>query len=595
LPGWSRPAGIACSRRCSGQTQRPLLFKLFGDAAQASSFALTHSDLQNRLRSNEALSKFLNTLWVGNSFFFVGFSLEALSELLRTLSLQSSGVRHVGLVPRSGWFELEAERLRARYGVVLVPFSPGGELAAAQEAFAYVKESASGPGTRLPEGAISSITSLRLERIGPFEELELEFERGWNVLLGNNGCGKSTILRAIALGLCGDAPQAVEAGGQLLRVGASQGSIEIRAGHASYRTELVRHDDGVYVKSPQITPLQTGKWVVLGFPPVRGVFLNVPRGPSRDGLTKPDVSDLLPLLKGVVDPRVDGIRQWLVNLDVRSKTAKHTEERSKASGIRAAFFGLLNEMTPGAHCAFSHVDEKTWQVWVSTPDGVVPIERLSQGASSLLGWVGSLVQRLYEIYGSSSAPQLQPAVVLVDEVDAHLHPEWQQLVVPLVRKLLPGIQVIATTHSPLIVGNLKQGEFQHIYRREDEVPEVQKIDTSFVGWRADQILTSPAFRLETTRSAEANERLNVYASLQGKKERTPHEEQHLKQLEAWLREDVPSSAESPYRREAEQLLSQAFAQRLNDKPRDEREKLLEEAGKLLAQMDSGEEQTDAPR
>src|SRR3712207_8048617 len=60
----------------------------------------------------------------------------------------------------------------------------------------------------------------------------------------------------------------------------------------------------------------------------------------------------------------------------------------------------------------------------STTDGTIPIELLSQGLSSVLTWVGTLVRRLFETAGESY--RTQPAVVLIDEIDAHLHPAWQR-------------------------------------------------------------------------------------------------------------------------------------------------------------------------
>jgi predicted ATP-binding protein involved in virulence len=50
---------------------------------------------------------------------------------------------------------------------------------------------------------------------------------------------------------------------------------------------------------------------------------------------------------------------------------------------------------------------------------------------------------------------LQPLILLLDEVDIHLHPKWQRLILPAVQKLLPNAQIFASTHSPFVVGSVK--------------------------------------------------------------------------------------------------------------------------------------------
>ncbi len=64
-----------------------------------------------------------------------------------------------------------------------------------------------------------------------------------------------------------------------------------------------------------------------------------------------------------------------------------------------------------------------------------------------------LLQRLYEVNSQVPSPKDASVLVLVDEIDAHLHPSWQRQLLRLLAKTFGGMQLIATTHSPLIVGN----------------------------------------------------------------------------------------------------------------------------------------------
>src|SRR5262249_40918006 len=130
----------------------------------------------------------------------------------------------------------------------------------------------------------AKLTEVVLENIGAFEKLMIKVNEKWTVLLGGNGCGKSTLLRAIALGLTGDVEDS-QAASRLLRNSAETGAIELCVGTVRYRTELVREMDSgrVHVRSLQLTPLQAGQWVVLGFPPLRGVAARALTGAKQVG------------------------------------------------------------------------------------------------------------------------------------------------------------------------------------------------------------------------------------------------------------------------------------------------------------------------
>ncbi len=374
-----------------------------------------------------------------------------------------------------------------------------------------------------------------LTNIGPFEELDLTLGPAWNLLLGNNGCGKSTVLRAVALGLCGDHPRAVETGAELLRSGCDSGSVELQVGAARFRTELVRSRTGgmVRVRTSSLTPLQQGSWAVLGFPAVRGRSVTTPTGISAAQSPEPRVEDLLPLLLDSVDHRLDDIKQWIVNVDAR---ARRGEERARQ--LLDRFFAVLTDLTPGVTLAFDSVDDVSWQVWVRTDDGVVSIDRLSQGMSSILAWVGTLLQRMYDIHPLPPDPAAEPAFVLLDELDAHLHPAWQRLLPGLLRTHFPRVQFLATSHSPLVASDLLPGEL-FVARREPQtspdgeerlVAVVTPVDVDTQGLRADQILTSDLFGLMTSRSPGHQRDVARYSELYAASERTAAQEDELTRL-----------------------------------------------------------------
>jgi hypothetical protein len=99
-------------------------------------------------------------------------------------------------------------------------------------------------------------------------------------------------------------------------------------------------------------------------------------------------------------------------------------------------------------------------------------------------------------------------VVLVDEIDLHLHPEWQRRVIPLLAKTFPNIQFIFTTHSPIVVGSVEWSNI-HVLSVDGPIQMSEAVS----GLSAEQILLSPYFGLETTRS---DRKLEELAALESK-------------------------------------------------------------------------------
>ena len=228
---------------------------------------------------------------------------------------------------------------------------------------------------------------------------------------------------------------------------------------------------------------------------------------------------------------------------------------------------------------------------------IIPLQRLSQGISSLLTWVGTLLERLYEVYGESQHPESEKALVLLDEVDAHLHPKWQYQLIPLLRDVFPNLQVLATTHSPLIVANLQppDGLCYHLLRdggRGGVTAEPVLLE-SLRGMRADQILTGPAFDLDSTRDRGTLALLEEYSELLAIEELTESQRGRLAQLSSHLERDVPSHQETEEARQAGELVEEWLQERLQNIPAEKKEKVIKEAKLYLVQLRTGE--SDASR
>jgi predicted ATP-binding protein involved in virulence len=248
----------------------------------------------------------------------------------------------------------------------------------------------------------------------------------------------------------------------------------------------------------------------------------------------------------------------------------------------------VDKLTPGVSVKFDRVDPGTKKVTVVTADGIVPIEAVSQGTTSLLGWIGVLLQRIYEVYGDEEDPLDRYCIVLIDEIDAHMHPEWQQKLVYQLGALFPKIQFIATTHSPLIVGGMAAGNIQRLVRdQEGRVIQMDNITDLMTAGRVDQILTTPLFGLESARDALTAATLARYTELAAKDKLNAKEDEQLRKDAAFLKTRLPSPLERERSRKAFALLQSALDDHLSKLPEQEAKSLMDEVKVQIQESISG--------
>lgn len=134
----------------------------------------------------------------------------------------------------------------------------------------------------------------------------------------------------------------------------------------------------------------------------------------------------------------------------------------------------------------------------------IPFSDLSLGYQTTIRLIIDIAWRLSEQYPKSNNPFAEPAIILIDEIDLHLHPIWQRKFIDQLVDALNGFsnsQFIVTTHSPLIVQSAAARRDANIVvcRREGDSVIIDQGVEAVKNWRADQILTSDLFGLETAR------------------------------------------------------------------------------------------------
>ncbi|MFK2890816.1 AAA family ATPase [Dyella flagellata] len=139
-------------------------------------------------------------------------------------------------------------------------------------------------------------------------------------------------------------------------------------------------------------------------------------------------------------------------------------------------------------------DDTGRRIMVRTQGRVAPLSQLSDGYKSLLALIVNIMSVLLK---DRQDLEFAEGVVLIDEIESHLHPRWKMRVVGALRKALPRVQFIFTTHDPLCLRGMKHGEVVVMYRDQEgelhalaELPDVSKL-------RVDQLLTSEFFGLSS--------------------------------------------------------------------------------------------------
>ena len=129
-------------------------------------------------------------------------------------------------------------------------------------------------------------------------------------------------------------------------------------------------------------------------------------------------------------------------------------------------------MIPDNHwqnMAYSFAAEDLTGIFV-TPDGEkekLQFRQLSDGYRNIIGMVADIAYRCIKLnpHLGENAVKETPGIVLIDELDLHLHPNWQRRIVEDLKNTFPGIQFVATTHSPFIIQSLKEDELRNLDRK----------------------------------------------------------------------------------------------------------------------------------
>lgn len=126
---------------------------------------------------------------------------------------------------------------------------------------------------------------------------------------------------------------------------------------------------------------------------------------------------------------------------------------------------------------------------IDDPNRNVYAGDLSSGPQGLYVWILYMAFRLAHFYDFQDEWYKKSGVLLIDEIENHLHPNWQRRVIDALREHFPNVQIFATTHSPFLVSGRQAGEVYVCGRDQEHRVYVDPIKDSVFSWSADEILS----------------------------------------------------------------------------------------------------------
>lgn len=352
---------------------------------------------------------------------------------------------------------------------------------------------------------------LTLENVRSIEKLELPFltadgrVRKWTLLLGENGCGKSTVLRAISLLLAGsDAlPELLKNPDEWIRLGENECVIhaDLVTAKGQKRTATLRIRRGDKVKEIFSRNEKTLDDLDSAIEHSPRNYLTIGYGVSRR-LSSAQSSTVRPSGGSALEhPRAQSVATIFssdATLNPLESWAMDLHYRRGQQGLRLVK-KALSDLLPGV--TFLDIDREQRQLIFKTPDGKIPLSLLSDGYQNVAAWCGDLLYRITEIFSDYRSPFTARGLLLIDELDLHLHPIWKRQLVTFLTEKLPNFQIITTTHSALTVHQAGEGEL-FVLRR--ETPQSHPTLYQFPGeprkMMLHQLLLSPIFNIPSVDS-----------------------------------------------------------------------------------------------
>lgn len=416
---------------------------------------------------------------------------------------------------------------------------------------------------------------LELTNFHKFEQYAIDFDERLTVLVGDNGSGKSSVLEAARLALgaylvhfpgmtmprisADDArlalydstegpvlekqfPVTIAAQGRAGEMGDEEPIAWARSLHSSDDNKVMQEARQLIEKGRACSDrMQQGDpGLVLPILAYYGTHRLWAGSDSRGGYQRRTFSRA-DGYRGALDARVDGgqLLTWFYKMtaqDVqRAQSLQHQEESPVFGAVRKALEKCFRSIEQCDEVRVTYnFDADDLDVEYRGSDGEIrrlPFSQLSDGYQTTLFMVADIAYRMALLNPASGTHVLEtPGIVLIDEIDLHLHPLWQARILNDLRSLFPNIQLVVTTHAPMVIQSVAARHIRQLAEGDHALTPDEEVYGGDVGRILASIMDAPE------RPRDVQEQIDAfYHSLDAEDFAGAH--QSLKQLEELVGSD----------------------------------------------------------
>lgn len=335
---------------------------------------------------------------------------------------------------------------------------------------------------------IADIETLSYKNFNEITNINFKKENGeiypWTIFLGNNGTGKTNLLKVISH---------FESEPYLFKNQQSQSRIpfystkSINYSHNFKANLLFNHKNFKWHSNSIDYKNDRGKSIHTNT--IFSNFLIYAYGVNRKSSRKTKLSsdDAIENNATLFNHNISliNLEEWLLQTDYAVKNGQKTAQKR---------LDLIKEIITGAifpelqDFRFQTDEQLNNSVEFKTEEGWFQFDDLAYGYQSTLSWIVDFCKKMFDRYPKSLNPLKEPAIVLIDEIDLHLHPEWQRNITQILSNLFPKTQFIATTHSPIVVQSLEEANVYILNKEAKNVSITRMPNKTFRGWSVEDIL-----------------------------------------------------------------------------------------------------------
>lgn len=328
------------------------------------------------------------------------------------------------------------------------------------------------------------LEKIHIKNYKAIDELEINLKPGVNLLIGDNGAGKTSVLEGIAVALggmfvnvagvitknilkddvrmivrpMGDSSTAIEycepsLAGCTLHVTEEQSFTWNRIKEEVSATHTKIDDKNICVWMKKLTNNSNSTLPLISFQSAARAW-RVKRGDFGTELKK-KLDDRRCGYIGCLDSSMDvkSIQQWCLKQEVVISNKGTVREYEMFKNIVTSFMKEINELDEKPSIFYSpQFDELVFM----TDKTEMPISKLGAGYQSLLWMIMDIAYRVCMLNPELESREQITGIVLIDEIDLHLHPKWQWNVIDALQKTFVGVQFIIATHSPIVISASKE-------------------------------------------------------------------------------------------------------------------------------------------